>query len=101
MSVSVESKGEIETACSSRVVPGGGLLRLVFTSFDDATAPFSLKVRGPGGQVLVERVLRELPTGKPQSAPAIEVKPVGAGEYRVEIRLKAPALYRYWQSPGP
>ena len=47
--------------------------------------PFNLKVRSPVGKVILERVLRELPTGKPQSAPAITFAAVAAGAYKVEI----------------
>jgi hypothetical protein len=36
--------------------------------------------------VIFERVLRELPTGQPQSAPPVEFSAGAAGEYKLEIK---------------
>jgi hypothetical protein len=57
----------------------------VFRSDDDAAPPFTVKIKSPSGKVIVERVLRELPTGKPQSAPPISFTASGSGDYKIEV----------------
>ena len=63
----------------------GETVSLVFRSDDDAAPPFTVRIKSPSGKVIVERVLRELPTGKPQSAPPIQFTTSGAGDYKIEI----------------
>lgn len=58
---------------------------LVFRTDDEATPPFTVRIRSPAGKVIVERVLRELPTGKPQSAPPVTFSAATAGDYKIEI----------------
>ncbi len=64
----------------------GDRLGLVFTPNDGGTPPYSLKIWGPGGQVIHDTIVRDLPTGLPQSPPPIEFVVSGKGVYRVEIR---------------
>src|SRR5262249_7299011 len=53
---------------------------------EDADPPFTLKIKSPSGSVIVDRVIRELPTGLPQSAPPVTFTPSSAGEYKIEIK---------------
>jgi hypothetical protein len=57
----------------------------VFRTWDDTKPPYTLKVRGPDGKVVLDRVLRELPTGRPQSAPPIALLVPVSGAYKIEI----------------
>lgn len=82
--MSVESSGDIETVCKSAQTVGERIL-LVFRAHEEATPPFNIKVKAPSGKVILERVLRELPTGKPQSAPAVEFTASTAGDYTLVI----------------
>ena len=66
-------------------VTAGETVRLVFRSDDDAAPPFTVKIKSPSGKVIVERVLRELPTGKPQSAPPISFAASASGDYKIEV----------------
>jgi hypothetical protein len=81
----IENSGDIEAICKADPVRAGETVSLVFRSDDDAEPPFTVKVKAPSGKVIVERVLRELPTGKPQSAPPISFSVSSAGEYKIEI----------------
>jgi hypothetical protein len=82
----IESSGDIETICKSDPAKAGEEIKLVFRAEDDAEPPFTLKVKSPQGKVIVERVIRDLPTGRPQSAPPVTFTASAAGEYRVEIK---------------
>jgi hypothetical protein len=84
--VTVDNSGDIEAICQNSPASVGDPVRLVFRAHDEATPPFNVKIRSPTGKVIFERVLRELPTGEPQSAPAVEFSASGAGEYRLEIK---------------
>jgi hypothetical protein len=84
--VTVDNTGDIETFCQSAPTSVGDPIRLVFRAYDEATPPFNVKIRSPGGKVIFERVLRELPTGQPQSAPPVEFSAGAAGEYKLEIK---------------
>ena len=75
----IESSGNIETICDAN------LLKVGAAALDDAEPQFSVKIVSPGAKVLLERVLRELPTGKPQSAPPISFTAGASGAYRIEI----------------
>jgi hypothetical protein len=81
----IESSGNIESVCTAHALKVGAPVTLVFRALDEAEPPFTLKITSPAGKVVLERVLRELPTGKPQSAPAITFTPGAPGEYRVDI----------------
>ena len=82
----VENTGDIETFCKPDPVKAGETVNLVFRADDEAAPPFNIKVRSPTGQTILERVLRELPTGKPQSAPPIQFTASTAGDYKVDIK---------------
>ena len=86
MPVTVDNTGDIETVCQTSPATMGDTVKLVFRAYDEATPPFSIKIRSPTGKVIVERVLRELPTGAPQSAPAVEFSASAGGEYKLEIK---------------
>ena len=83
---SVESSGDIETVCGSSSVRSGDSVELVFRAYDEATPPFNIKIKSPSGKTILERVLRELPTGKPQSAPPVQFSVSAAGDYDIEIK---------------
>ena len=59
---------------------------MVFRTWDDVSPPFTVKVKGPGGKTVFDRVIRELPTGEPQSAPPIAFTVKLAGTYRIRIK---------------
>lgn len=82
----LESTGDIETICQTDPVSVGDTVKLVFRADDDAEPPFTVKIKSPSGQVILERVLRELPTGKPQSAPPLALTVSASGDYKVEIK---------------
>ena len=95
----IESVGDIETICKNDPAKAGEEIKLVFRAEDEPDPPFTLKIKSPAGKVIVERVIRELPTGKPQSAPPIVFTASAAGEYKVEIKqikgkLKGDAVLR-------
>lgn len=85
MARTIENSGEIEAVCKADPVRAGDTVDLVFRSDDDAAPPFTVRIKSPTGKVIVERVLRELPTGKPQSAPPIQFTASASGEYKIEI----------------
>jgi hypothetical protein len=82
----IDSVGDIETICKTDPAKAGEEIKLVFRAEDDADPPFNLKIKSPSGKVILERVIRELPTGKPQSAPPVAFTASAAGEYKVEIK---------------
>lgn len=81
----VESSGDIETFSKTDPVSAGDTVQLIFRSDEDAPPPFNLRIKGPAGKVILERVLRELPTGKPQSAPPVSFTVSAQGDYKIEI----------------
>jgi hypothetical protein len=98
MSALIEMSGEIEIFCypsgvSLRqsvpyfdAVTVGDRLWLVFSPGDGASAPFGLKIFSPSGANILDSILRDLPTGLPQSPPPIEFVVSAKGVYRIEIR---------------
>lgn len=86
MARTIESVGDIETICKTDPAKVGEEIRLVFRAEDDAEPPFNLKIKSPSGKVIAERVIRDLPTGRPQSAPPVTFTASSAGEYKVEIK---------------
>jgi hypothetical protein len=103
MSALIETSGDIEIFCHPSVgtsasvvtrstVPFfdaiyvGDRLAMVFTSGDGAAGPFSLKIVSPTGATIMDAIVRDLPTGLPQSAPPIEFVASARGIYRIEIR---------------
>lgn len=85
MASTIESTGDIETICQTDDLSPGKTARLVFRAWDDASPPFTIKVKGPGGKAVLERVIRDLPTGRPQSAPPVTFSVASSGEYRISI----------------
>lgn len=81
----IESSGSIETICVVSAIHVGDTVRLVFRALDDSEPPYTCKVTSPTGEVILERVLRDLPTGRPQSAPPISFTAVQSGDYRVDV----------------
>lgn len=85
MPSTIESSGDIETICQSDDLAPGKTARLVFRAWDDTTPPFTVKVRSPAGKTILERVIRDLPTGQPQSAPPVTFSVAMSGEYKITI----------------
>ena len=85
MSATVKSSGDIESICQ-KTLAAGGTAELVFRSWDDVSPPFTLKIRGPAGKTILDRVLRELPTGRPQSPAPVMFLVKESGQYRIVIR---------------
>jgi hypothetical protein len=100
MAGSIDSTGPIETFCqradeapvsrrSSLMfdpICVGDRVLLCFGAYDSGGAPYSLKIRGPSGAVVLDRIIRELPTGMPQSEPPVELVVSSRGDYAIEIR---------------
>ncbi len=84
----IESHGEIETMVhgDGMKVSAGDRVGLVFRAIDEPEPPVSVIILSPNGQKIVEKVLRELPTGKPQSAPPVEFIPSTRGDYQIEVK---------------
>lgn len=94
----IDSSGEIETMVQTDAAPGsrrtitfeaivvGDRVGLVFSPRDEPTPPYALTIRAPSGKLIVDRVIRELPTGEPQSGPPVEFVASTRGEYQLNIR---------------
>lgn len=97
MAGAVENHGSIEAFCQTAEsnttrrsmffdeIHVGDRVSLCFGG-DDTKPPYSLKIRAPGGSVVIERMIRELPTGRPQSEPPIEFVVSSRGAYLIEIK---------------
>ncbi len=85
----------------------GDTVKLIFRAQEELEPPFTVKIASPAGKVLVERVLRELPDGKPQSAPAVQFTLVATGDYKLDIwqlygnKARGQALIRVPEPPPP
>ena len=86
MARTIDSTGDIETVCTVSPLKTGESAILIFRSDDEPEPPYNLRVKSPLGKTIVERVLRELPTGQPQSAAPITFTVSSPGEYKVEIK---------------
>jgi hypothetical protein len=98
MGALIELSGEIEVFCYPSgqgtrssvpffdAVTMGDRLSLVFTPGDGSNPPYSLKIFSPSGANILDSIVRDLPTGTPQSPPPIEFVVSTKGVYRVEIR---------------
>ncbi len=83
----IDSHGEIETIVHGDGSPAvGDRVLLVFRAIDDPAPPIGVIVQSPNGQKILDRVLRELPTGLPQSAPPVEFVPSAKGVYQIEVK---------------
>jgi hypothetical protein len=86
----IDSSGEIETLLHDTIPQGtievGDKLLIVFRARDEPEYPIAIQIHSPSGARILERVLRELPTGMPQSAPPIDFVPMAKGDYTIEVR---------------
>lgn len=94
----IDSTGDIEIFChpmgsgSRGSVPffdaigPGDRLGLVFGPNEGSNPPYTLKVYSPSGTLILDTIVRELPTGEPQSPPPIEFIVSATGIYRIQIR---------------
>jgi len=98
MSGPIETSGDIEIFChparsSNRgtvpffeKIPAGERLSLVFVPSENSTPPYALKIFSPSGANIVDHIVRDPPTGAPQSPPPIEFVVAAPGIYRIEIK---------------
>jgi hypothetical protein len=90
MSARIDSTGEIETlfhdTILQRAAEVGDRLAIVFRTQSEPEGSVSVNIFSPSGAKILERVLRDLPTGMPQSAPPVEFVPSARGNYTVEVR---------------
>lgn len=85
MPATIEIHGDIEIICQSLSdLAPNRIARIVFRTYADATPPWQIRVKSPSGKMILERVMRELPTGDPQSPPPVTFT-VHKGEYEVTI----------------
>jgi hypothetical protein len=83
---SIEVTGEIEIVCEAPANLGPNkMAKLVFRVYEDTVPPFQIRVRAPSGNLIVERVIRQLPTGEPQSPPPVSFS-VQKGDYDIHIQ---------------
>lgn len=85
MSATIESTGAIDIECETAGLAATKMARLTFHAWDDAKPPFQLKIHSPTGNLIVDRVIRDLPTGEPQAPDPVAFSVV-SGEYRIVIR---------------
>lgn len=93
----IESSGDIEIYChptnaSSRgsvphfeKITAGTRLALLFVP-GELSPPYSLKVFSPSGNNILDTLVRDPPTGAPQSPAPIEFVVSSTGIYRIEVR---------------
>ena len=81
----IENTGDIEVILQASDLAPGGTASVIFKAWDDVSPPMTVKVRGPDGKIILERVIRDLPTGRPQSAPPITFLVAVSGAYKIEI----------------
>jgi hypothetical protein len=81
----VENTGDIETFSKTDPVSAGDLVSLIFRTDEEINPPFNIRIKSPSGSIILERVLRELPTGKPQSADPLTFTASAPGDYKIEI----------------
>ena len=98
MSGPIESSGDIEIYChparsSNRgtvpffdKIPAGERLSLVFVPSETSIPPYALRVFSPSGANILDTLVRDPPTGAPQSPPPIEFVVSSPGVYRIEVR---------------
>jgi hypothetical protein len=85
MSATIESSGAIDIKCDTDGLVAHKTAKLTFHAWDDATPPFKLKVVSPTGNLIVDRVIRDLPTGEPQAPDPVSFSVV-SGEYKITIQ---------------
>jgi hypothetical protein len=94
----IESSGDIEIFChpthgtSRGSVPhfekitAGTRLALLFVPGETSSPPYALRIFSPSGSNILDTLVRDAPTGAPQSPPPIEFVASAAGTYRIEVR---------------
>lgn len=95
----IDSSGDIEVfahlsgaANSRNSVPSydaigvGERVSLLFLPGDGSSPPYMLKIVSPSGATIIDTILRDLPTGAPQTPPPFEFVVSARGNYRIEIR---------------
>jgi hypothetical protein len=85
----IDNFGDIETLASPDPARVGDQVSLIFRSSAEPSPPFQLKIRSPSGKLILETVMRELPTDVAQSGKPITFVVSTAGDYRVEIKQLA------------
>lgn len=85
MAATIRAKGDIESLLKEGSLSRGGTAQVVFRTWDDASPPFMVKVRAPDGKTIVDRVIRELPTGQFQSVPPLQFLVASTGTYSLRI----------------
>lgn len=87
MPAKVDYSGGIESICQDPGALAPGMTaKLVFRAWDDVSPPVTIKVRAPDGTIILDRVIRELPTGSPQSGAPVTFLVAAAGTYQVHIK---------------
>lgn len=66
-------------------ITAGTRLALLFVP-GESSPPYALKVFSPSGTNIVDTIVRDPPTGAPQSPPPIEFVVSANGVYRIEVR---------------
>lgn len=84
----IESHGDIETMLfgDGVTLSIGDRVAIVFRAIDDPEPPIEVVIQSPAGHKILERVLRELPTGLPQSAQPVEFVIASRGDYQIEVK---------------
>lgn len=85
MAANIQSSGDIESIIPTDDLGPGKVARLALRVWD-ANPPFTIKVKDPTGRIVLDRVIRQVPTGEPQSAPPITFSVPVAGAYVITIR---------------
>lgn len=84
----IDSAGDIDIIVQRDARLGplsvGDHVLMVFRTFAD-NPPYEVVVTGPSGNVIMKRVVRELPTGQPQGAPPVDFVASSAGQYTIVI----------------
>lgn len=86
MGATIQNSGDIESIIQDSGVGPGDQAKVVFRTWDDTSPPFTVKVKGPTGKTVFDRVIRELPTGEPMSAPPITFLVATKGAYSIQIK---------------
>jgi len=93
----IESSGDIEIFChpthgaSRGSVPhfekilAGTRLALLFVP-GELSPPYALKIFSPSGSIIIDNIVRDAPTGAPQSPPPIEFVVSANVVYRIDVR---------------
>ena len=84
MAATIDSHGEIEIICETDDLRANRMAKLTFRAHLDAVPPYQIRVKSPTGHTILERDVRELPPGSPQSPPPISFT-VQKGAYEISI----------------